>query len=143
MGVPYVKPPSAGNKYDRADNQAMVITPPRKGQTVVRAITATVDVIKVPDSWLGKWVNLIAMGNDAYFQTGPDANFGALALTASAVDATSKVVTVSSNTPFPMPQGSSVPYYFDPKDDAYMAVFNTIAGGNWFGAPSSPTAGGT
>jgi hypothetical protein len=136
-------PTPGGNRYGKADEQSMVITPPREDTIIVRDIILTLDIIRVPASWLNKYVNLIALGNDAYFLTGPDISFNALTLTQSAVDPSTKVVTLGGK-PFPMPQAAIVPYYFDADADAFMGVFNPVgAGGKWFGAPSSPNSGMT
>jgi hypothetical protein len=133
-----------GSKYDRADEQAAVITPPREGSVIIRDIILTVDIVLIPTAWKNKWVNLIAMGNDAYFVTGKDTSFGVLALTQTSVDPSTKAPTMDIARPFPMPQGAIVPYYFDDVEDAYIAVSNpSLAGGKWYGAPASPTTGMT
>jgi hypothetical protein len=131
-------------KYGKADNQALVILCPRRGRPLMRSILSTIDIVRIPASWENRWVNLIALGNDAYFYTHSAATGLVMNIsTDTAVDPTSKIATLTDVTPFPMPNGAIVPYYFDATDDLFIAVMGASTGGKWFGSPSSPTTGGT
>lgn len=136
--------PPGGNRYTKADEQAQVVVPPVIGNNAQIAFGTSPVIIKVPDAWLNRWVNLCAMSADAYITTGPTlAELQALNnfFTDSVINGTTKAVSLSNNTPFPCPLNAIVPFYFDSVSHAYLLVVGLEAG-KLYGTPSSPNPGG-
>jgi hypothetical protein len=130
--------------YSRVDEQAVVLLPPRRGTIVQGSILTTPGIIiRIPNVWMNKYVNLCAMGGDGYFLTAPaKEQLGAVSFADSVVDVDTKSVVINSQTIFPLPQGAVISFYFDDREDLYLQVVGMTAVGKWYGAPSSPTPGG-
>jgi hypothetical protein len=132
-------PPGTGNRYGKADEQGLIILPPRRGTTVIRNLVAAPgEVWQIPAAWHNRWISLCAVGGDAYFQTSPDATM-TMALTAS-VSTPPAIPALTNNSPFPLPAGIILPYYFDATDDLFFGIMGASAAGQFFGTVSSPRA---